>query len=223
MKNLLWREFHWNRVVVIQAVVVFLLPYAILLIIGLWPRDASLSWKDVRVGMGGAAVYSLVISQITIAFLGGNAFAGERSDRTAEFLAFLPISRNQRLFSKLLFASIVAALIWGINGIVFGILGGFDDLLDGDWTLIARYIASTGLVMFGVGWLISSIQSSSPFAVFGGIAVPMLTMIGLWLTIVFGVEGSGEYFAKWYTLISVSLGAIGFALGTWLFLGRVEP
>ena len=45
-----------------------------------------------------------MISQLSIALIGGNAISGERVDRSAEFLYSLPIARRKLLASKLLFA-----------------------------------------------------------------------------------------------------------------------
>ena len=59
-----------------------------------------------------SSIYSLIISQLAIALIGGNAIAGERADRSAEFLCSLPITRKRILASKLLISLAIILVIW---------------------------------------------------------------------------------------------------------------
>jgi ABC-type transport system involved in multi-copper enzyme maturation permease subunit len=218
MKWLLWREYRANLHLLIAGVVLFFLPYFFILVMFLWsPQIAD--------GFAFAALVSFALSQMTITLLGGNAIAGERADRTAEFLAYLPVSKTRRLVGKLCLTASVTALVWGINLLVFGILA----VGDPDLNVFREnpdavvYPGLTGLVMFGVAWCISSIQSSPTIAVCGGIATPVIILNSLWLvTINFDLYDK-QFFANWYTMISITLGALGFAVGTWCYLKRVEP
>ena len=58
-----------------------------------------------------------------LALLGGNSIAGERVDRSAEFLAYLPVSRGRILASKLLVALAAVPLIWLPNLVILAITG----------------------------------------------------------------------------------------------------
>ena len=225
MKTLLWREFHWNRLILVMGAAILVLPYLFVLIVGLWPRAGG-SQLD-RESFAAAAYASFVLSHLTIAFLGGNAFAGERADRSAQFLAYLPVSRKDRLLSKVGLTAIVVAVIVFVNLFVFRIaygrfpweVGKAEDLVG-----VMRNVVSTGFVMFGVGWLISSFGTSPTLAVCGGIGVPMAIAIGLHLVIeTYQIREGVESVFAWYAVICGILGVLGFALGTWLFLKRVEP
>ena len=229
MKNLLWREFHWNRVVVIETAVVFLLPYAFTLLLMLWPKESPLSSRKIAESFAYTALVSLVISQITIAFLAGNAFAGERSDNTAEFVGYLPVSRGQRLASKLLFALVIAVLIWGINLLVFLSLAGPE--LPGfgnarQYVAFVRYLACVGLAVFGAAWCLSSILTSPSLSASAGILTPIL--IGLsfhFAAFAMGIssEGQRQLENTWFPVATITVGIVGLALGIRLFLKRVEP
>ena len=86
MKWLLWREYRLNRWILITGAVLLLLPYLITLIVLCWPNAISTGANHIVDSLIVAAFYSLGISQLTVALLGGNAIAGERADRSAEFL-----------------------------------------------------------------------------------------------------------------------------------------
>ncbi len=231
MKSLLWREYRVNGQVLIAGVVLFLLPYIFAIMISLWPTGPPTNMAE---GMAIAAIYSYGMSQLTLACLGGNTFAGERADRSAEFMAYLPISKKSRLLSKLSLPAIVTVLIWTINLLVIWSVKNHLSSkveLPQDF-LIVRYVAITGFVMFGVGWFISSLQSSPSIAVLCGIATPLVTIVGLASIFALGEEfapqtfnykANSDFVSTGYISISLALGILGFAVGTWCFLKRVEP
>ena len=101
MKWLLWREYRLNRLLLMTGATLLLLPYAIALFdLGWdawWGSSQSPRAENAARRFEVAAFFSIVISQLTLALLGGNAIAGERADRSAEFLAYLPVSRWRRL------------------------------------------------------------------------------------------------------------------------------
>ena len=224
MSWLIWREYRTNALLLVIGVGLLLMPYLFTLIYyAIWPGEARVVALQTALANAAAASYGL--SQLAIAFLGGNAIAGERADRSAEFLSYLPISRTDRLLSKLLFAAIGIALIWGINlGIFRGLEGKFPWQVPSDRGLLdAKYTAITGLVMFGVAWCISSLQSSPTFAIAGGIVTPIAVMVMILTGIDRATEHSGQVLFDWYSGICITLGLAGLVVGTWYFLKRVEP
>jgi ABC-type transport system involved in multi-copper enzyme maturation permease subunit len=233
MKTLLWREYRQNGLLLIAGAALLLFPYIMTAIVVVWPGGPAYEGQAIASYFLIAAILSYSISQLTIALLGGNSFAGERADRSAEFLAYLPLSRERRVASKLLLTGIVAATIWGLN---FAVIWGMHHFLP--WPVpapesdLVGYTAVTGFVMFGVGWLISAIQSSATFAVCGGIITPILTVMALFLSLQIGHQISPEaiesidperYLETGYTVSNLVLGTLGFAIGTRYFLKRVEP
>ena len=113
MEWLVWKDCRVNRLVFITALVLLVAPHVL---------AAILLWSGVAQGIGtfvGSAVYSMALLQVTLAFMGGNAIAGERIDRSAEFFACMPVSRGRSLASRLLVTLALVGLIW-LPNLVFG-------------------------------------------------------------------------------------------------------
>ena len=115
MKWLFWREYRLNRLILIIFTLLLFLPYVIALIALSWPSEHVVRPPDASEAFGGAALYSLVLTQLVVALLGGNAMAGERADRSAHFMAYLPVSRARRVGCKLTLALSVVTLIWRLR------------------------------------------------------------------------------------------------------------
>ena len=242
MKWLLWREYRLNRLIRIVGAVLMLVPYVgalVLLVAASWasepPAIGGPSPSPAIVMFGGAALYSIALSLLTLTFLGGNAFAGERADRSAEYLAYLPLSRLRRLAAKLLLALGTAVSIWGFNILVLLVLyfvllvtpsevpsvrpDDVDDVLGP-----AGLFAVTGLVMFSVAWLVSSLQSSPTFAVCSGVIVPWLLCIALQGAVwIYDPLQFGRLVTIGVAVASPVLAVVCFSIGTWYYLRRVEP
>ena len=232
MKWLIWREYRLNRPILITGAVLLLLPYLVILIALCWPNAPAMGARHVARAFAGAAIYNIVLSQLTVLVLGGNAIAGERADRSAEFIAYLPLPRTRRLSSKLILAFSAAALIWGINLLVLWILVSAAPQfrsgpnLPPDIPLMLSYVAITGLVFYGVSWLISSFQSSPTFAVGGGLITPILVLMGLhaaaW-AMDLDAPSIARFAENGYAIICPMLALVGFSIGTWYYLTRIEP
>ena len=229
MKWLLWREYRLNRLILATGAVLLLLPYLFVL------RALGAHANYVIRELVDAAYYSLFLSQLTMALLGGSAIAGERADRSAEFIAYLPLARTRLVGAKLSLAFLATVVIWGTNLLVFWTLMSlfprFQSDPDSSYNFAAfmasdYYIAITGLTFFGVSWLISSFQSSTVFAVCGGLVVPLLIFIGLLMEAESSVqEWTPDEFTVeiWYATICPILAVVCFSIGTWYYLTRVEP
>lgn len=250
MRWLLWKDYRHNRLIVIAALVLLLGPY----LIGLsvlcgakfiridthngQPVYWKLDWKDV---LAGSCVYSLFISQFTLALVGGNAISGERVDRSSEFLLSLPIARKRILASKILLALVIAAVVWLFNAACLSPLAAavpwpqkWPEHID--WGEVAHGIlicvtpAVTGLTFFCVGWFLSEFVTSPAFDVCGGFLAPLgvISIIGLidWALL---MSGLSEYrlshlaMLRWYCASCLTLALVSFGVGTWHYLRRVEP
>jgi ABC-type transport system involved in multi-copper enzyme maturation permease subunit len=227
MKWLLWREYRHNLQLLVAGVVLLLLPYVFTLLLFLWPNERRASGEKIADGFITATVMSCAISQMTIALLGGNAIAGQRADRSAEFMAYMPVSRGRLIAGKLSLTAIVAAVIFGVTLLVFWFLSNWKNYL-ADNPYVLTFTAITGLVMFGVGWMLSSTQPSPTLAVCGGVVTPILIMLSLQLAYTFAYDEAtapnpGHFMATGFAIISLTLAAVCFSLGTWYYLQRVEP
>jgi len=230
MKWLLWKDYRNNRMVVIAALVFLLAPYLGALIVSClqvfrWHEDSQV-WGE---KFAGASVLSLIVSQLSIELIGGNAIAGERADRSAEFQASLPISRKTILCSKLLLALAIVVVIWLTDATTLICLSNRPRGFSPQETMVLlRYTAVTAATLFGIAWFLSSFLASPTFAVAGGLLTPFV----LWLSILFVCfmlqlqldNATFERFAGFlYSTICLTLAPACFAVGTWHYLRRVEP
>ncbi|HSW47042.1 MAG TPA: ABC transporter permease subunit, partial [Phycisphaerae bacterium] len=107
MRTLIWKEFWQNSRVLLAVAIVAIAPYLVLPSIAISEmiadaiksddRHVAPQWSDI---IQSAALCSMVLSTVLAAFVGGNVFAGERADRSAEFAAGLPIPRRGVLAAK---------------------------------------------------------------------------------------------------------------------------
>jgi ABC-type transport system involved in multi-copper enzyme maturation permease subunit len=235
MNWLLWKDYRQNRVAFYSAAFFMLLPHlAILYVV------CRETWLGVAQGHGqwadyfaGAALYGFVFSQLSIAVIGGNAFSGERVDRSAEFLFSLPISRGKIALSKLLVSLALILAIWLITSLILaGLLiaptrwGASDphDLAD-IWN-VAACAAVVSTTFFCVAWCLSSFLTNATVAVLGGLITPLLVLSGIALTsylLDLDVNRSGDRFTALFEWTCLTISPICFGLGTWYYLRRVEP
>ncbi|MGY8767696.1 MAG: hypothetical protein ACKVH8_04570 [Pirellulales bacterium] len=223
MNWLLWREARQNQIILYTGIVLLVIPYLLgLVILLLFESSIALVIEKFRTGLVDCSVFSLSLSQLTIVLLAGNAFAGERADRSAEFIACLPLKRTQLLTSKLCLLLIALAVIWGVN-LFFALIGAPVARSFIESGMFAQ-VAITGLVLFGVAWLISSLQSSPTFAVGGGIVTPLIVSMTLLLIVErIGVEDPNKLFGIGFFTISTVIGIVSFGIGTAYYLQRKEP
>lgn len=227
MHWLLWREYRLNRLILGVAAFLLIVPYAVVAMTVSFvelnvPNHVS-PWAPI---LGGAATYSVVLNQLTFALLGGNAFAGERRDGSAEFLAYLPVSRARRIASKLLLTLITAAAIWGLNALIVApLIPYLDHRMTEQGLITCLFVAVTGVTFFCVSWLVSSFQSSATFAVAAGLVAPCLLLATLqfiaWLLAWEPLDQRAV--AAVYFIGCGLMALVSFPVGTWYFLRRIEP
>lgn len=229
MTWLIWKDYRLNRVIVIAGLMLLVMPHAIMLALawyGVVPPSEDMSMLSASFMTSG--YFSLGVSQLTLALLGGNLIACERVDRSAEFLAYLPISRARILASKLTLALLIAALIWGPNVLILKLATAElpqRAMYQGDPSLatVLGYIAVTGFVFFSVGWLLSSMLESPTFAICAGLITPFLVVMGV-QTLIWALEyNPDEVAGSWYLRTCLTLAPVCFLAGTLYYLRRVEP
>jgi ABC-type transport system involved in multi-copper enzyme maturation permease subunit len=250
MKWLFWKDYRQNRPIVVAAVLFLLVPHLFALYAGLWEMYhqrqgmgrwnsnalfAAVHWKQYFFL---SSAFGLILAQLIVAVIGGNAFAGERVDRSAEFLASLPVSRRRIIVSKLLFAAAVVGAIWLIDGAPVAWMAHHSSLSAGSnvpfFLQFIGWTAVVATVFFGVAWLLSSFLASPTLAVFGGLVVPVALWAGF-LFVEYLIElhlGHTRFFQselRWtrltqcYAATCLTLALASFVAGTWYYLRRVEP
>jgi len=211
MNWLLWREYRRNRWILIAGATGVLLPYIIAVIF-----DA-----DRSSGFAGAFFLSSVFSHLTVALLAGNAVAGERADRSAEFIAYLPWRRSSTFASKLLFpvtTGVVCCLVylWGGNQLDLPEIMAhmFDPLA----------FVSGLLVVYSVAWLMTSYLSSVAYASCIGFVAPWLIVLPLFVSVETGEMRPKDYaaFVSLHAMICLAVAAVCFSVGTWIYFRSSE-
>ncbi len=228
MKWLIWKEYRLNRLILIVGAVLLVAPHAVALVAALRGVGPVMEGGLSRLQMNllAAAVCSLAFSQVTLALVGGNAIACERADRSAEFLACLPLARTRILAGKITLALVTVALIWIPNLLILlwtsaGLPVPKAELYAAAWPWLGN-LAITGLAFFCIAWLLSSVLESPALSICGGLIAPYLVLLGLaFLAWWFGYPE--EAFPRWYRGTCLVLGPACFAAGTWYYLRRVEP
>ncbi len=237
MKWLFWKEYRQNRVVVITLLLMLVVPH----LFGLYAMGyewhiaklVGVSWQqfleDCKFMLSAASVYSLGISQLALALIGGNAIAGERADRSAEFQVCLPLPRKKILAAKLLLALAIAAAVWLINPliIVWSTPASGSRVIP-DLRSFMINSAITGLVFFCVAWFFSQFLRSPTFSVVAGLVAPVIiiSLIGYGAYLILGEHGHRRaelILQTCYICGSLAVALPSFGIGTWLYLRRVEP
>jgi ABC-type transport system involved in multi-copper enzyme maturation permease subunit len=229
LKWLVWKEYRHNQLIVFLMLFLLILPYlacpVMIYISWRWkwlPEHGVPHWIFWLVAASWA---SLCISQPALALIGGNAIAGERVDRSAEFQAFLPIRRSKIIAGKVLLALLMAAVIWLPNALI--LWGTSDALMPRDRAYealreIFGSVAIVGLTFFCVAWFFSSTISSPTFAVCAGLLTPLMVVSCILFIAYLREIPEKPIIDFWFPTLCLVLAPICFAFGTWLYLRRVE-
>lgn len=228
MKSLLWKDYRLNRLLLIFGLVVCVGPWIIAIArvnYLFWFSGDALSSLEFWISTCGL---SLGLSLFTFAMLGGNAIAAERADRSAEFLAYIPVSRWSVIASKSCIAFAAGAAIWAINlFILFIIASSVGHIFSIPETAsrtreMLGIFGAVSVLLFGSGWFWSSILAGHGLATgmsFFNLAVVSLGLIG----IDYLCDGGGNMIENWFVPVCLVVGIGGYLTGCAYYLHRLEP
>jgi ABC-type transport system involved in multi-copper enzyme maturation permease subunit len=226
VRALFWKDYRLNLLILVLGLGLLLGPYLAGLLWHGYDQGLTLPEATACARLLYMLSYvSLGLSQLTLVLLGGNAVAAERADRSAEFLAYLPPSRGMILGSKALLAGSAAVLIWGLNLLIGeGVAPALSSEPLNVWELPSRWpTLAGGLLLFGAGWLGSTLLESPTFATSLGIVSPFVVAGVLAVSgMVLAWPAPGE-FKDCYCATCLILGPLCFGAGTCYYLRRVEP
>jgi ABC-type transport system involved in multi-copper enzyme maturation permease subunit len=199
-----------------------------------------------------AALVALGLMAFLSASFGGAAFAAERRDRSADFLAMLPVTRRQVATSKLLAALFCLLVPCAVHlaVVLVGLLAtGSSRTVDFATTATAlRHALAMGVMMFGVAWLLSAVLDSAALAATIGIAITAATgaFVGNLATRALLATGANVYTGDpgevvWVLInpgmyrqtvlsiyntvhsVAVAVGVLALVAGTVIYVRRVAP
>lgn len=227
VRSLLWKDARLARAYLLCGAAVVLAPHAFLGYARLrWGVAISedFDWNETLYFTG---LLEGLAGLMVMALLAAASFATERADRSAEFLAYLPVSRAKRLLSKLAIAACpVALLAIGNPVLLYDMAPGWEDAELRTQELLS-ILACSGVMIFGTAWL-SSVRVSSAAALLMGLLSPFFVTALFFLCVegansLFGLEISRD---RWFPIVyrraGVVLGLVTWSLGSWLFITRDE-
>lgn len=162
--------------------------------------------------LAGYAEVGLFMATIMCAVFGGAAFALERADRSAQFLAMLPVTREQIVVSKMIVTLGVLVAMVAINLLTLYLT---ERQHPPFWLIderpVAVFLASQPL-LFGLAWLLSTRLRSATIA--ASIALGAAFASPFIFT---------SYMPAGFMWIHVGLGALAWVIGTVVYVRSVEP
>jgi len=187
MRNLMWKDLRQNRNLLLAVGVIlgviYLLPLLVFLAMGLLNREG---WRTLLESL---TVSSFIAVWVTVLLMSpaivGSFFAGERSDRSSQFAAYLPIPRGKAVASRFAVAILCSLAFLLLSGLVcLGCVAltsssyGRPAFIPNDLLQVARVAATICLLMFGLACFWSSLLSSPVQAVLAvlGTAAVLVTV-----------------------------------------------
>lgn len=220
MRALLWKEYCQNRQLFAAALVLLFLPYAVVAAIalvaiarygaleqGAWPHNLTV-----------ASFIGMVIATIYSAFVAGNAVAGERVDCSAEFAAYLPLSRRSHIVAKLITAGATCVTMLLVHHIMYLMTAS-----DAESPLLppaAMWLSA--MLIFGVAWGVSTFVGRPATAAVSGLGVVIILFFALNVVEEL-LHADADSAGRWYAWSCLVIGVGCFAGGVLYYLRRVEP
>jgi ABC-type transport system involved in multi-copper enzyme maturation permease subunit len=222
--QLLWKDWRVNRIVIAGSAILIASPYATAALLEyFYPSAKGGLFVGFRQSLSMAAIMASVVTVLMAAVFGAAAFASERRERSAEFLAMLPVTRRTVVFAKLLLAGSCVAAMWLLNVAVLKALGAKDE------TTGALHIFGPVILMaFGVGWLFSTFLTSPGVAAGISIGGTIFSTWALAAMVSKAMEELNREYLKDVVELTVQVWTIGAGvlclfIGTVYYLRRVEP
>lgn len=223
MIALLQKDFRVYRWAFIAAITAILAPYFLVIF---------LAFYNIVVGEGHRLdgifdlfpILSLCACVAVAAIFGGSAFSVERRDRSAEFLAMVPVDRWQIICSKCLVPIPALLFVWFVIttfSIVTSFRNDFSGAIpradNGNIAIVYALTSGTMIGVFGVAWLIGLFVNSP--AISASAALMILFATGFFLRLQFpDVRLDSLLFP-----CSMVLGVGCFLLGIVFYVTRVSP
>ncbi len=186
-------------------------------------HNPNLSMSPASSVVAAASMGAIALTGLIACAPGGVAIAGERADRSGDFMALLPVPRAQIILSKLLTSAMMLGLFVLIHLMVAGSIlfnDGFHRAAPGFqqhiWTTLAAdlvWLIGTTVCLFGVGWFFSTFLNSGPISACVSIAVTSIAMV------VTAVLMDGHHVGPWYGQLTSA--AVAFAIGLPSLIGGV--
>jgi hypothetical protein len=229
MNALLQKDFRLYRAPICTAALTIVAPWLLLIVAGFYrilagPPALGVNFLQTAAGFG------IVSSIVVAAIFGGFAFSVERREKSADFLAMLPVSPWQVMGSKLLISLGPIVVLWLIQSSAFFLVNSagqdINDSVRITDELVTTYAVSLSaiILVFGLAWL-AGLFIKSP-SISASIALMALLASGffirLWLENQFGEVRTADLAALSFSMWAMT-GVACFLIGTAVFTRRIRP
>ena len=231
--QLVWREWRRSRTILFVALGIIV---ALLLLVFSLPQPpetagGKISVVDRMAVVGFFATWIAVhVSVFLLPMIAANSLAGERADRSAEFIAPLPVSRSVRLVAKVVLLAAVAIALWAPVLLVAPLLGNSQLVKADDYRSglgLLGMVAAFTLLATALAWLLAAWVESPVIAAVGAIAIPVaVPWVMFSLQVPFLAPAS--FFSLWFDSqgipqsLTLLVAAAFFAAGSALYVRRLE-
>ena len=231
--RLVWREWRRSRTILFGALGIIV---ALLLLVFSQPQPpetagGKISVVDRMAVVGYFATWIAVhVSVFLLPMIAANSLAGERADRSAEFIAPLPVSRSVRLVAKVVLLAAVAIALWAPVLLVAPLLGNSQLVKADDYRSglgLLGMVATFTLLATALAWLLAAWVESPVIAALGAIAIPVaVPWVMFSLQVPFLAPAS--FFSFWIDsegipqTLTLLVATAFFAAGSGLYVRRLE-
>lgn len=217
LKALLWKDFRQHSKFLVACGALLLIPYVIAVVALIANQMSRFPAEEWIRFFSAASLANAFLAIVLVAFIAGNAIAGERADRSAEFTAYLPIDRRTAVLSKLITSLGTCVVLLAAMSVIAWLLAPPDM-----WPNETGLFLSTAIPLFGVAWFFSSLLRTPAMAAAIGIAFPAcLGLTCLFFSLLESMQKTDM--GTVFMVVSIAVGLSCFAAGVVHYLRRVEP
>ena len=236
--QLVWREWRRSRTILFVALGIIV---ALLLLVFSQPQTPpEAAGGEIRVVRSMAVVgyfaswIAAHASVFLLPMIAANSLAGERADRSAEFIAPLPVMRSARLAAKVALLAAVAIAFFGPILAVLSLVE-TDGRIDADFGHalgLLGMVATFTLLSTALAWLLAAWVESPVIAAVGAIAIPIAIPMFLFYVPTIAnrppFRDPSVFYSFWIDSagmpqpLTFLLAAAFFAAGSTLYMRRLE-
>jgi ABC-type transport system involved in multi-copper enzyme maturation permease subunit len=222
---LTWREWRRDRPIVLSIVAI--VPTIALLIVAQNMRDirGDFTGNALRMFLEMAVHFALMLGVVFVPVLAAHAVAGERADRSARFVAALPVTRLCRLTAKVATLLGLVLLLW-VPFLVWLVFQP-PTFSPGPSGYFGMAVTLT-LLTTALAWLLAAWLDTVVVAAGAAIFVPLAVWLLLSTLRQIEWEDRKAFFELWIrpdyapSLLTLLVAAACFAAGTAIYLQRTE-
>jgi hypothetical protein len=180
-------------------------------------------WTPLLITLDDASDFAILLTILLASAFGAISIAGERKERTADFLALLPVTRKQIVTSKFIVTAVVMVGFLAFYGSILLLLWGvrLDEM--SQIPASAALVAALATSFFGVAWLLSTFTTSPAISAWVSIAVTLFVYVYMGAEWRWTDRAALSEFNHVVTATLLAIGLSSVIGGTIYYLRRIAP